>query len=142
MAGDDLRRKLLYLENRVGLARYLFPMEAKVVLGITQLDETPAFPVACLSPNNPTGSRTTTVDLNEAPFKIKEEHLARLRALCQSGDDTPEVRLTKRKRYMEIQEVLSKAFDEDKLDIDRSGMSSSSSSTSARAVRPKLTAMD
>ncbi|KAL6224195.1 hypothetical protein ACLB2K_003051 [Fragaria x ananassa] len=172
MAGDDLRRKLLYLENRVGLARYLFPTEAKVVLGITQLDETPAFPVACLSPNNPTGSRTTTVDLNEAPFKIKEEHLARLRALCQSvelgkrffprcsevlnkimdgddmsqlmytGDDTPEVRLTKRKRYMEIQEVLSKAFDEDKLDIDRSGMSSSSSSTSVRAVRPKLTAMD
>ena len=69
----------------VGLARYLFPMEAKVVLGITQLDETPAFPVASLSPNNPTGSRTTTVDLNEAHFKIKEEHLARLRALCQSG---------------------------------------------------------
>ncbi|XP_050376422.1 BTB/POZ domain and ankyrin repeat-containing protein NPR1-like [Argentina anserina] len=171
MAGDDLRMKLLYLENRVGLARYLFPMEAKVVLGITHLDETPAFPLDCRSLNDPAGSRTTTVDLNEAPFKVKEEHLARLRALCQSvelgkrffprcsevmnkimdgddmsqliytGNDTPEVRLTKR-RYMEIQEVLSKAFDEDKQDIDRSGMSSSSSSTSVRAVRPKLTLID
>ncbi|KAM5547344.1 BTB/POZ domain and ankyrin repeat-containing protein NPR1-like [Rosa sericea] len=169
MAGDDLRMKLLYLENRVGLARYLFPMEAKIVMDITQLDETSAFSLACLSPNNLAGSQRTTVDLNEAPFKIKEEHLARLRALCRSteigkrffprcsevlnkimdgdevsqlthtGNDTPEIRLSKRKRYMEIQEVLSKAFDEDKQEIDRSGMSSSSSSTSARVVRPKLT---
>ncbi|PRQ46873.1 putative chromatin remodeling & transcription regulator ABTB family [Rosa chinensis] len=169
MAGDDLRMKLLYLENRVGLARYLFPMEAKIVMDITQLDETSAFPLACLSLNNLAGSQTTTVDLNEAPFQIKEEHLARLRALYRSteigkrffprcsevlnkimdgdevswltytGNDTPEIRLSKRKRYMEIQEVLSKAFDEDKQEIDRSGMSSSSSSTSARVVRPKLT---
>lgn len=172
MAGDDLRMKLLYPENRVGLARYLFPMEDKVVMDITLLDETSEFPLACLNSNNLAGSQRTTVDLNEAPFKIKEEHLARLRALCRAveigkrfsprcseilnkimdcndmshitytGDDTAEVRFTKRKRYMEIQEVLRKAFDEDKQVFDRSGISSSSSSTSVRVARPKLTVME
>lgn len=56
--------------------------------------------------------------------------------ITYTGDDTAEVRLTKRKRYMEIQEVLRKAFDEDKQEFDRSGISSSSSSTSVRVVRP------
>lgn len=59
-----------------------------------------------------------------------------------TGDDTAEVRLTKRKRYLEIQEVLSKAFDEDKQESNRSGISSSSSSTSVRVVSPKLTVME
>lgn len=60
-------------------------MEDKVVMDITLLDETSEFPLACLNSKNLAGSQRTTVDLNEAPFKIKEEHLARLRALCRAG---------------------------------------------------------
>ncbi|KAM0974882.1 hypothetical protein ACFX2C_017995 [Malus domestica] len=101
----------------------------------------------------------TTVDLNEAPFKIKEEHLNCLQALSRAvfprcsevlnkimdGDDisqlqytrndTPELRLTKRRKYMELQEVLTQAFDKDNEEFDRSGISSSSSSTSIGVVR-------
>ncbi|VVA10322.1 Hypothetical predicted protein [Prunus dulcis] len=165
MAGDDLRMKLLYLENRVGLAKYLFPMEAKVVMDISQIDGASEFPIGGISSKDLASSQRTTVDLNEAPFKIKEEHLLRLRALSRTvelgkrffprcsevvnkimdgddisqlaytGDDTPELRLLKRRRYMELQEVLSKAFNEDKEEFDRSAVSSSSSSTSIGVVR-------
>ncbi|XP_021805028.1 BTB/POZ domain and ankyrin repeat-containing protein NPR1 [Prunus avium] len=165
MAGDDLRMKLLYLENRVGLAKYLFPMEAKVVMDISQIDGASEFPIGGISSKDLASSKRTTVDLNEAPFKIKEEHLLRLQALSRTvelgkrffprcsevlnkimdgddisqlaytGDDTPELRLWKRRRYMELQEVLSKAFNEDKEEFDRSAMSSSSSSTSIGVVR-------
>ncbi|CAN6563775.1 unnamed protein product [Malus baccata var. baccata] len=160
MAGDDLRMKLLYLENRVGLARYLFPMEAKVVMDITQIDGDASEFTKDLA-----SSQRMTVDLNEAPFKIKEEHLSRLQALSRAveigkrffprcsellnsimdgvdisqiqytGNDTPELRLTKKRRYMELQEVLSQAFDKDKEEFDRSGIPSSSSSTSTGVVR-------
>ncbi|ONH97720.1 hypothetical protein PRUPE_7G206800 [Prunus persica] len=165
MAGDDLRMKLLYLENRVGLAKYLFPMEAKVVMDISQIDGASEFPIGGISSKDLASSQRTTVDLNEAPFKIKEEHLLRLRALSRTvelgkrffprcsevlnkimdgddisqlaytGDDSPELRLLKRRRYMELQEVLSKAFNEDKEEFDRSAVSSSSSSTSIGVVR-------
>ncbi|GAB4853773.1 Nitrogen permease reactivator protein [Ancistrocladus abbreviatus] len=75
MAGDDLRMKLLYLENRVGLAKLLFPMEAKVAMDIAQVDGTCEF------------LAKKTVDLNEAPFKIKEEHLQRMKALSKTGNE-------------------------------------------------------
>ncbi|CAJ2638043.1 unnamed protein product [Trifolium pratense] len=160
MAGDDLRMKLLYLENRVGLAKLLFPMEAKVVLDITQIDGTSEF-----TPNLG-GCQRTTMDLNEAPFKIKEEHLIRMKALSRSvelgkrffprcsavlnkimdaddllqlacmGNDSPEDRQAKRRRYVELQEVLNKVFHEDKEEYDRSAISSSSSSTSIGIARP------
>ncbi|KAK6941360.1 NPR1/NIM1-like, C-terminal [Dillenia turbinata] len=45
-AGDDLRMKLLYLENRVALTRLLFPMEARVEMDITQVDGTSEFMLA------------------------------------------------------------------------------------------------
>ncbi|KAJ4851145.1 hypothetical protein Tsubulata_003229 [Turnera subulata] len=165
MAGDDLRMKLLYLENRVGLAKLLFPMEAKVAMDIAQVDGTTEFPLAGIQPNKLTAAQRKTVDLNEAPFRIQEEHLNRLRALSRTvelgkrffprcsevlnkimdaddlsqlaylGNDTPEERQVKRQRYMELQEVLSKAFSEDKQEFDRSGISSSSSSKSVGAGR-------
>lgn len=64
-----------------------------------------------------------------------------LSQLAYLGNDTPEERLVKRRRNMELQEVLSKAFSEDKEEFDRSGISSSSSSTSIGVVKPngKLT---
>lgn len=49
--------------------------------------------------------------------------------LAYVGNDTPEERKLKRQRYMELQEVLIKAFNEDKQEYDRSAISSSSSSS-------------
>ncbi|KAA8534823.1 hypothetical protein F0562_029735 [Nyssa sinensis] len=171
MAGDDLRMKLLYLENRVGLAKLLFPMEAKVAMDIAQVDGTSEFSLESINSKNLDDAPRTTVDLNEAPFKIKEEHLNRLRALSKTvelgkryfprcsevlnkimdadelselaylGKDTPKERQLKKQRYMELQEVLSNAFNEDKEEFNKSNISSSSSSASIGVVRPngKLT---
>ncbi|KAJ7979328.1 putative Regulatory protein NPR1 [Quillaja saponaria] len=166
MAGDDLRLKLLYLENRVALAKLLFPMEAQVVMDIAQTDGTSEFPFAGFKSSNIGGAQRSTVDLNESPIKINEEHLVRLRALSRTvelgkrffprcsevlnkimdaddlsqlsylGNGTPEERLVKRQRYTELQEILTKAFNEDKEEFDRSAISSSSSSTSIRVARP------
>ncbi|XP_042507437.1 BTB/POZ domain and ankyrin repeat-containing protein NPR1-like [Macadamia integrifolia] len=162
MAGDDLRMKLLYLENRVGLAKLLFPMEAKVAMDIAQVDGTLEFPLTIHSRNAPGGQRT--VDLNEAPFKIEEEHLNRMRALSKTvelgkrffprcsdvlnkimdaddlselayvGNDTPVERQLKKRRYMELQDILTKAFNEDKEEYDKSAAMSSSSSTTTIGV--------
>ncbi|KAL2327216.1 hypothetical protein Fmac_020643 [Flemingia macrophylla] len=166
MAGDDLRMKLLYLENRVGLAKVLFPMEAKVIMDISQIDGTSEFPSSDMYCPNINDHNRTTVDLNDAPFRMKEEHLVRLRALSRTvelgkrffprcsemlnkimdaddlsqltctGDDSPEDRQRKRRRYVELQAVLNKVFNEDKEEFHRSAMSSSSSSTSMGVVRP------
>lgn len=160
IAGDDLRMKLLYLENRVGLAKLLFPMEAKVAMDIAQVDGTSEFTLTAIRPRNLADAQRTTVDLNEAPFRIKEEHLNRLRALSKTvdlgkrffprcsevlnkimdaddlsdlaylGNGTTEERLLKKRRYKELQDQLCKAFNEDKEENDKSRISSSSSSTS------------
>lgn len=70
----------------VGLAKLLFPVEAKVVMDIAQVDGTAEFPLAIRS-KNLRDDRRTTVDLNEAPFKIQEEHLIRMKALSRTGND-------------------------------------------------------
>ncbi|KAJ8464763.1 hypothetical protein OPV22_027315 [Ensete ventricosum] len=160
IAGDDLRGRLLYLENRVALARLLFPMEARVAMDIAQVDGTLEFTLGSAA-NHSTGSQRTGMDLNEAPFKMKEEHLARMRALSRTvelgkrffprcsevinkimDDDITEITgfghntsEEKRRRFLELQDVLSKAFSEDKVEFDRSALSSSSSSTSVGVVR-------
>lgn len=59
-------------------------MEAKVAMDIAQVDGTSEFPLASIGKKMANAQRTT-VDLNEAPFKIKEEHLNRLRALSRTG---------------------------------------------------------
>ncbi|KAK9715728.1 hypothetical protein RND81_06G185600 [Saponaria officinalis] len=154
-AGDDLRMKLLYLENRVALARLLFPMEAKVVMDIAQVDGTSEFTLS----KNIAEARKNSVDLNETPFILKKEHLQRMKALSRTvelgkrffprcsevlnkimdaedlsqlaylNNDTPEERLRKKRRYDELQDALTKAFTEDKEEFQRSTLSSSSSST-------------
>ncbi|XP_057498255.1 BTB/POZ domain and ankyrin repeat-containing protein NPR1-like [Actinidia eriantha] len=166
MAGDDLRMKLLYLETRVGLAKVLFPMEAKVAMDIAQVDGTSEFPLSVINLKNLAVAQSTTMDLNEAPFKIKEEHLNRHRALSRTvelgkrffprcsevlnkimdADDLSELaylenenaedRQLKKQRYTELQEVLSNAFNKDKEEFDRSKNISSSSSTSMSLGRP------
>ncbi|KAL5227287.1 hypothetical protein ABZP36_015552 [Zizania latifolia] len=161
MAGDNLRGRLLYLENRVALARIMFPMEARVAMDIAQVDGTLEFNHSSRA-NLPPEIQLTTVDLNETPFIMKEEHLARMTALSKTvelgkrffprcsrvldkimddetdpaslGRDTTE---EKRKRFQDLQGVLEKAFCEDKEENDRSALSSSSSSTSIRAIPPR-----
>ncbi|KAK4757747.1 hypothetical protein SAY87_019048 [Trapa incisa] len=164
MAGDDLRKRLLYLENRVGLAKLLFPMEAKVAMDIAQVDGTSEFPLLNITSRNLSNTQGTDVDLNEAPFKIQEEHLSRMRALSRTvelgkrffprcsavinkimdkggiseltyvGNETPEEQLKKKQKCMELQEAVSKAFSEDKEESDRSSSMLSSSSLASMAL--------
>ncbi|XP_041006525.1 BTB/POZ domain and ankyrin repeat-containing protein NPR1-like [Juglans microcarpa x Juglans regia] len=159
MADDDLRMISLYLESRVGLARLLLPMEAKVAMDIALVDGTSELPLDIKSMNLGDAQRTT-VDLTQSPFKIQEEYLARIKALSRSVElekrffprcseilykimdaddiselaclknDNPEDQLLKKQRYIELQEVMKKAFDQDKEEFDRSAMSSSASISS------------
>ncbi|KAJ1282174.1 hypothetical protein BS78_03G030700 [Paspalum vaginatum] len=163
IAGDCLRGQLLYLENRVALARILFPMEARVAMDIAQVDGTLEFTLGS-SGNLPTEIQRKTVDLNDTPFIMKEEHLARMRALSKTvelgkrffprcskeldkimddeiemaslGRDTS---AEKKRRFHDLQDVLQKAFSEDKEEYDRSARSSSSlsSTTSIGVMRPR-----
>ncbi|KAF2297572.1 hypothetical protein GH714_038731 [Hevea brasiliensis] len=133
-------------------------------MDIAQVDGTNEFPLNDIMAKNLAGAQRTTGGFNEAPFRMQEEHLNRTRALSRTvelgkqffprcsevlnrimdaddlsqlanlGNDTPEERLQKRKRYMELQVVLGKAFTEDKQEFDRSTISSSSSK-SIGAVR-------
>uniref|UniRef100_A0A0C9RZ07 TSA: Wollemia nobilis Ref_Wollemi_Transcript_1541_2401 transcribed RNA sequence n=1 Tax=Wollemia nobilis TaxID=56998 RepID=A0A0C9RZ07_9CONI len=145
LAGDDLRMKLLYLENRVALAKLLFPLEAKLAMDIAHVDSTSEF----------TGSGTN-VDLNETPIAINKEHLQRVMALSKTvelgkrffprcsevlnkimDDDmseftclekgTSEEQRVKRQRYDELKAVVTEAFTKDKEDLAKSSLSSSSS---------------
>ena len=50
-------------------------MEARVAMDIAQVDGTLEFTVI-----------QRTVDLNDTPFTMKEENLARMRALSKTGD--------------------------------------------------------
>ncbi|XP_058068885.1 BTB/POZ domain and ankyrin repeat-containing protein NPR1-like [Magnolia sinica] len=167
LEGDDLRSKLLYLESRVGLAKILFPTEAKVATELAQVDAT--LPLT-LAPNSKLthGNQDMAMDLNDVPFKIKEEHLARLRALSKTvelgkqffprcsavlnkivdDDDltelanlehgTSEERELKKRRFNEIQSTMMQAFNQDKVEFDRSTISSSSSSTTIEGARSRL----
>lgn len=68
----------------VSLAKILFPMEAKVAMDIAQVERTLPLPLVTNSKLTP-GNQTMPMDLNDAPFKLKEEHLARLKALSRTG---------------------------------------------------------
>ncbi|KAF8109749.1 hypothetical protein N665_0092s0021 [Sinapis alba] len=155
VADHELRMRLLYLENRVALAQRLFPTEAQVAMNIANMKGTSEFlGSSSLDPDHLAAAMRT------APFKILEEHQSRLKALsrtvelgkrffprcsavldqimdcddltelaCGEGD-TPDKRLQKKQRYMEIQETVKKAFTEDKEEQGNSSLSASSSSTS------------
>lgn len=161
MAGDDLRVKLLYLENRVALANLLFPMQAKVAMEIAQVDGTSEFTLETAYSQNLANAQRTTVDLNDAPFLIKEEHLVRLRALSKTVElgkryfprcsevlnkivdseghqwiNTPEERESKKQKYTQVQEAVNKAYDEDREEYEKSQAISSSSSSTSGVVNP------
>lgn len=68
------------------MAKLLFPREAKVAMDIAQVDGTDDFLLTGMN-KNITDAQRTGVDLNESPFKIKDEHLNRLRALSKTGTE-------------------------------------------------------
>lgn len=71
----------------VGLAKLLFPEEAKVAMQIAQVDGTSEFTLTSFTSWNLSDVQRTTVDLNDAPYRIKEEHLNRHRALSKTGNE-------------------------------------------------------
>ncbi|XP_024004355.1 regulatory protein NPR1 isoform X2 [Eutrema salsugineum] len=158
-AADVLKIRLIDLENRVQMARCLFPMEAQVAMDIAQMNGTCEFVVTSLD-DCLIGGKRASPDQYMAPFEILETHRSRLRALSKTvefgkrffprcsaeldeimdsedlsilaciEEDTPEQRLQKRQRYMEIQKNLQNAFSKDKEELGKSSPSASSSSTS------------
>ncbi|CAN8273875.1 unnamed protein product [Cochlearia groenlandica] len=146
---DELKMRLLYLENRVALARILFPVEAQVIIDIAKLEETREFTASSLDHSHHIDDgKRISLDLNISPCVIREEHLCRLKALTNTvelgkryfrrcsldhfmdtedlnhlasvAEDTPEKRLQKKRRYIELQETLMKTFSEDREDFTKS----------------------
>ncbi|XP_061366916.1 BTB/POZ domain and ankyrin repeat-containing protein NPR1-like [Gastrolobium bilobum] len=156
---DDLHMKLLYLENRVAFARLFFPSEAKLAMDIAHAETTSEF--AGLAASKGSNGNLREVDLNETPIMQNKRLHSRMEALMKTvemgrryfphcsevldkfmEDDlpdlfylekgTPEEQKIKRMRFMELKDDVHKAFSKDKAEFSRSGISSSSSSSSLR----------
>lgn len=54
-------------------------------MDLAQVDGTSEFPLLNVTSRNTSNTQGTDMDLNEAPFKIQEEHLNRMRALSRTG---------------------------------------------------------
>lgn len=118
--------------------KILFPIEATVAMEIPQVNGTLEFTFDS-SPNPHLEIRWPTVDLNEFSFETNDAHLTRLRALsktvqlgkrffpCCSNvlkkimDDESELdsigrdtSTERKRRFHELQDLLQKAFSEDK----------------------------
>eukprot|EP00262_Sarcandra_glabra_P016735 TRINITY_DN5553_c0_g1_i1.p1 TRINITY_DN5553_c0_g1~~TRINITY_DN5553_c0_g1_i1.p1 ORF type:complete len:588 (+),score=111.42 TRINITY_DN5553_c0_g1_i1:989-2752(+) len=157
VVADDLHMKLLYLENRVAFARLFFPTEAKLAMEIAHAETTSEF--AGLSASKRSGD-LREVDLNETPTMQNKRLRSRMDALTKTvemgrryfphcskvldkfmEDDlpdlfylqkgTPDEQKIKRMRFCELKEDVQKAFNKDKAEFRRSGLSSSSSSSSS-----------
>ncbi|KAK6916928.1 Ankyrin repeat [Dillenia turbinata] len=156
---DDLHMKLLYLENRVAFARLLFPAEAKVAMEIADAETTSEF--SGLSRSKGSSGNLREVDLNETPIMQNKRLRSRMEALqktVETGrrffpscsqvldkfmeDDLPDLfylekgseeeQKIKRTRFVELKEDVQRAFHKDRAEISRSGLSSSSSSSSLK----------
>ncbi|KAJ0251409.1 Regulatory protein NPR2 [Hirschfeldia incana] len=156
-AADELKIKLIDLENRVQMAQFFFPRQAQVAMEIAQMKGTNEF--------------MTTPDLYMGPFKFLEMHRSRLTALSRTvelgkrffprcskvlddivdsedltvlaliDEETPEQRQQKRQRYMEIHETLQDAFSKDNEEFKKSSsLSASSSSTSKHSAKKRSNA--
>ncbi|XWS16051.1 hypothetical protein CRYUN_Cryun34aG0052700 [Craigia yunnanensis] len=152
---DDLHMRLLYLENRVAFARLLFPSEAKLAIDIAHAETTSEVAGLALKGSN---GNLRQVDLNETPIMQNKRLLARMEALMKTvemgrryfphcslvldkfmEDDLPDLfylergtleeQKIKRSRFRELKEDVQKAFNKDKAEFNRNGLSSSSSSS-------------
>ncbi|XP_073360898.1 uncharacterized protein [Aegilops tauschii subsp. strangulata] len=145
IAGDRQRGKLLYLENRVALMRIMFPTEARIAMDIAQVDCTLKLTLDS-GAKPPPEKELATIDLNETPFHMNEEHLARMSTLSKTVelckrffprcsnvidkimDDEPELAPLQRdastertQRFGYLQDAVQKALSEDKASFDKSG---------------------
>ncbi|KAI3927692.1 hypothetical protein MKX01_029287 [Papaver californicum] len=84
-AREDHRQKWSNLEDRVALARLLFPKEAQVAMHIAKVDGTKEFPLTANCGSLP-GYRIAFSKLNEASFIIEDAHLKRITALLKTGN--------------------------------------------------------
>ncbi|KAL3851572.1 hypothetical protein ACJIZ3_013454 [Penstemon smallii] len=154
---DDLQMKLLYLEDRVAFAQMFFPTEAKLAMEIAHAEST--LELAGLLSSRGSSGNLMEVDLNESPISQNQRLLSRIETLSRTvelgkryfpncsqvldkfmEDDlpdafylkkgTPEEQSMKRMRFMELKDEVHRAFNKDKAELHRSGVSSSSSSTS------------
>lgn len=162
---NDLVMELYFLENRVALARTLYPREAKINMEIAHADSTSEF--AGLSAieglcGNLKGVGLTglppdqvkrlmdrrealkkTVELGKRFFRNCSDVLDKLAAddvldsleSLMLESGTPEEQTNKKRRYMELKDEVMKAFDKD-MAQNRVGFSSCSSSSTS----PKMSA--
>ncbi|GFZ07606.1 NPR1-like protein 3 [Actinidia rufa] len=158
VVADDLHNRLIYFENRVAFARRLFPAEARLAMEVSHADSTSEF--VGFSASKGSSGNFRAVDLNEIPSEQVKRLQSRLEALQKTveagrrffpncsevldnflDDDmpdafflekgTPEERRIKKMRFMELKEEVMKAFDKDRAQNNRTGLSSSSSSSSS-----------
>ncbi|KFK36581.1 hypothetical protein AALP_AA4G142100 [Arabis alpina] len=147
LAADELEMRLDDLEDRVALAQRIFPMEARVAMANAQMKGTSDFIGTDVELDRLTGAKRTSPEQRsrlEALSKFVEigrKFFPRCSAYlndvmdCKTlielacEDDTPENRLQKKQRYMEIMETVEKTFSEDKK-FANSSLTASSSSTS------------
>ncbi|XP_041028946.1 BTB/POZ domain and ankyrin repeat-containing protein NPR1-like isoform X1 [Juglans microcarpa x Juglans regia] len=156
---DDLHMKLLYLENRVAFARLFFPTEAKLAFDVAHAETISEF--AGISASKGSTGNLRAVNLNETPIMQNKRLRTQIEALMKTvemgrryfpncsevldkfmEDDLPDLfylekgtpveQRIKRKRFMELKQDVQKAFHKDKAESSRSGLSSSSSSSSLK----------
>ncbi|XP_035545414.1 BTB/POZ domain and ankyrin repeat-containing protein NPR1-like isoform X2 [Juglans regia] len=159
IVADDLHMKLLYLENRVAFARLFFPTEAKLAFDVAHAETISEF--AGISASKGSTGNLRAVNLNETPIMQNKRLRTRIEALMKTvemgrryfpncsevldkfmEDDLPDLfylekgtpveQRIKRKRFMELKQDVQKAFHKDKVESSRSGLSSSSSSSSLK----------
>ncbi|KAL2252244.1 UNVERIFIED_CONTAM: BTB/POZ domain and ankyrin repeat-containing protein NPR1 [Sesamum indicum] len=158
MVADDLHMRLLLLENRVAMARLLFPLEARLAMQIAHADATSEF--TGLSAAKGSYGNFREVDLNEIPSEQVKRLQLRLQALQKTEETgrrffpncsevldrlleydtsgslllekgTPEEQRTKRMRYIELKADVMKAFNKDIAENNWVNLSSSPSCSSS-----------
>ncbi|CAN4110102.1 unnamed protein product [Withania somnifera] len=158
MLTDELLMRLLLFENRVAMARMLYPQEAMLAMEIAHADSTSEF--TGLSATNGFCINLGGVDLKELPseqVKRLQERLVALQKTVETGrrffpncsevldrfledemqdslmleSGTPEEQRSKKMRYTELKDEVIKAFNKDKAEKYWAGFSTSSSSSSS-----------
>lgn len=164
VVADDLHMKLLYLENRVALARLLFPSEAKLAMEIAQAETTSQYPGLLASKGS--NGNLREMDLNETPLVQKKRMLSRMEALTKTVDTgrryfphcsevldkfmeddledlfdletgTSEEQEIKKTRFVELKEDVQRAFNKDKAELHGSLSSSMHSPTMTHRAKSK-----
>uniref|UniRef100_A0ACD5VHH3 Uncharacterized protein n=1 Tax=Avena sativa TaxID=4498 RepID=A0ACD5VHH3_AVESA len=167
LLADDLQMKLTYLENRVALARFFFPAEAKVAMHIAHADITPEVGGVSVAS---TSGKLKEVDLNETPLlqnkrlrsrvdslvktvelgrryfpncsqvldKILEDDLSDGFDVFHQQNGTPDEQKVKKMRLGELKEDVRRAFSKDTADNSvYSALSSNSSSSPPQMAAKK-----